>query len=125
MSAATDRRKFLKYVGGSAALAGLTACGGGGSEPEQTVLQHGDLSLDRLARTCRRQGQDIELMAKEFKLLEYFLSAPGRVFSREQLLDGVWGRDIYVDERTVDVHIGRLRKAINRGRQRDPCLPER
>ena len=46
--------------------------------------------------------------------------SPGRVFSREQLLDGVWGRDIYVDERTVDVHIGRLRKAINRGRQRDP-----
>ena len=45
---------------------------------------------------------------------------PGRVYSREQLLDGVWGNDVYVDERTVDVHIGRLRKAINRGRQRDP-----
>ena len=48
------------------------------------------------------------------------MQSPGRVFSRERLLDGVWGRDIYVDERTVDVHVGRLRKAINRGRQRDP-----
>ena len=48
------------------------------------------------------------------------MQSPGRVFSREQLLDGVWGRDIYVDERTVDVHVGRLRKAINRGRERDP-----
>ena len=62
----------------------------------------------------------MKLGPTEFKLLEFLLQAPGRVFSREQLLDGVWGRDIYVDERTVDVHVGRLRKAINRGRQRDP-----
>jgi two-component system phosphate regulon response regulator PhoB len=48
------------------------------------------------------------------------MQSPGRVFSREQLLDGVWGHDVYVDERTVDVHIGRLRKALNRGRARDP-----
>jgi two-component system phosphate regulon response regulator PhoB len=48
------------------------------------------------------------------------MKAPGRVFTREQLLDGVWGRDVYVDERTVDVHIGRLRRAVNRGRSRDP-----
>jgi len=56
----------------------------------------------------------------EFKLLEFFMSSPGRVFSRAQLLDGVWGHDIYVDERTVDVHVGRLRKAINRGHSDDP-----
>ena len=48
------------------------------------------------------------------------MESPGRVFSRTQLLDGVWGRDVYVDERTVDVHIGRLRKAINRGKEEDP-----
>ena len=68
----------------------------------------------------RRAGREVKLGPTEFKLLEFLLQAPGRVFSREQLLDGVWGRDIYVDERTVDVHVGRLRKAINRGRQRDP-----
>jgi two-component system, OmpR family, phosphate regulon response regulator PhoB len=48
------------------------------------------------------------------------MQSPGRVFSRTQLLDGVWGHDVYVDERTVDVHVGRLRKAINRGRDKDP-----
>ena len=48
------------------------------------------------------------------------MERPGRVFSREQLLDGVWGSDIYIDERTVDVHVGRLRKAINRGQKADP-----
>jgi two-component system phosphate regulon response regulator PhoB len=53
-------------------------------------------------------------------LLEFLMERPGRVFSREQLLDGVWGSDIYIDERTVDVHVGRLRKAINRGHAADP-----
>jgi two-component system phosphate regulon response regulator PhoB len=48
------------------------------------------------------------------------MERPGRVFSREQLLDGVWGRDVYIDERTVDVHVGRLRKALNRGYANDP-----
>jgi two-component system phosphate regulon response regulator PhoB len=56
----------------------------------------------------------------EYRLLEYLMRHPGRVYSREQLLDGVWGNDVYVDERTVDVHIGRLRRAINRGRESDP-----
>ena len=56
----------------------------------------------------------------EFRLLEFLMRSPGRVFSREQLLDGVWGRDVYIDERTVDVHIGRLRKAINRPLKADP-----
>lgn len=85
-----------------------------------SLLRAGDIELDRESHRAHRAGKELKLGPTEFKLLEYFLSAPGRVFSREQLLDGVWGRDIYVDERTVDVHIGRLRKAINRGRQRDP-----
>src|SRR6187402_2461330 len=63
---------------------------------------------------------DIELGPTEYRLLEFFLEHPGRVFSREQLLDSVWGRDIYIDERTVDVHIGRLRKLLNPGREQDP-----
>ncbi len=67
-----------------------------------------------------RSGRELALGPTEFRLLEFLMSSPGRVFSREQLLDGVWGREIYVDERTVDVHVGRLRKAINRGRERDP-----
>ena len=63
----------------------------------------------------------------EFRLLEFLMKHPGRVFSREQLLDGVWGDDVYVDERTVDVHIGRLRRALNRGRmpRLDPHRPRR
>ena len=56
----------------------------------------------------------------EFRLLEFLMENPGRVFSREQLLDRVWGSDVYIDERTVDVHVGRLRKALNRGRATDP-----
>src|SRR5580693_1966547 len=63
---------------------------------------------------------DIELDPTEYRPLELSLEHPGRVFSREQLLDSVWGRDIYIDERTVDVHIGRLRKLLNPGREQDP-----
>jgi two-component system, OmpR family, phosphate regulon response regulator PhoB len=84
------------------------------------LLQAGDIELDRESHRVYRAGRELKLGPTEFRLLEFFLNAPGRVFSREQLLNGVWGRDIYVDERTVDVHVGRLRKAINRGRQRDP-----
>ena len=62
----------------------------------------------------------IDLGPTEYRLLEFLMERPGRVFSREQLLDGVWGSDIYIDERTVDVHVGRLRKAINRGHAADP-----
>jgi two-component system phosphate regulon response regulator PhoB len=92
------------------------------SKPEKisTQLVAGDIDLDRETHRVRRGGREIKLGPTEFKLMEFFMQSPGRVFSREQLLDGVWGRDIYVDERTVDVHVGRLRKAINRGRQRDP-----
>jgi two-component system, OmpR family, phosphate regulon response regulator PhoB len=84
------------------------------------VLAAGDLALDRKAFRVRRAGAEVHLGPTEFRLLEFLMQSPGRVFSREQLLDGVWGRDVYVDERTVDVHIGRLRKAINRGRLADP-----
>ena len=67
-----------------------------------------------------RGGRALRLGPTEFRLLAAFLERPGRVWSREQLLDGVWGHDVYIDERTVDVHVGRLRKAINRARQSDP-----
>ena len=85
-----------------------------------SLLRAGDLELDRETRRVLRNGREIHLGPTEFRLLEFLMQSPGRVYSREQLLDSVWGRDVYVDERTVDVHIGRLRKTINRGRQRDP-----
>ncbi|WP_306260754.1 phosphate regulon transcriptional regulator PhoB [Pararhizobium sp. IMCC21322] len=84
------------------------------------LLQAGDLEMDRETHRVHRATREIHLGPTEFKLLEFFLQSPGRVFSREQLLDGVWGHDVYVDERTVDVHVGRLRKAINKGRATDP-----
>ncbi|MFZ2103186.1 phosphate regulon transcriptional regulator PhoB [Oricola nitratireducens] len=85
-----------------------------------SVLKVGELELDRETHRVYRNGREIKLGPTEFRLLEFFLQAPGRVFSRAQLLDGVWGEDIYVDDRTVDVHIGRLRKSINIGKMRDP-----
>jgi two-component system, OmpR family, phosphate regulon response regulator PhoB len=84
------------------------------------TLEVDDLALDREAYRVTRAGREVRLGPTEFKLLEFFMESPGRVFTRTQLLDGVWGRDVYVDERTVDVHIGRLRKAINRGKEKDP-----
>ena len=85
-----------------------------------TILKAGDLELDRETHRVRRSGGEIHLGPTEFRLLEFLMQSPGRVYSREQLLDGVWGMDVYVDERTVDVHVGRLRKAINRDGDRDP-----
>ncbi len=76
------------------------------------VLEVGDLRLDAEAHKVFRSGQELRLGPTEFRLLTTFMEKPGRVWSREQLLDRVWGRDIYVDSRTVDVHIGRLRKAL-------------
>ena len=84
------------------------------------VLASGDIELDREKNRVARCGRDIALGPTEFRLLEFFLEHPGRVFSREQFLDRVWGRDIYIDERTVDVHVGRLRKLLNPGRAQDP-----
>ncbi|WP_439599984.1 phosphate regulon transcriptional regulator PhoB [Devosia sp.] len=84
------------------------------------VLKAGDLELDRTSHRVRRGNREVHVGPTEYRLLEYLMRHPGRVYSREQLLDGVWGNDVYVDERTVDVHVGRLRKAINRGREADP-----
>ena len=72
-----------------------------------------DLTMDQDAHRVTRNGRALHLGPTEYRLLEFFLSHPGRVFSREQLLDAVWGRDIHVEPRTVDVHIRRLRKAVN------------
>ena len=92
------------------------------SRPERIAerLVAGDLDLDRETRRVRRGSRDVHLGPTEFRLLEYLLERPGRVFSRAQLLDGVWGQSVEIDERTVDVHVGRLRKALSRGRERDP-----
>ncbi len=84
------------------------------------VLSFGDLEVDREKKRVSRAGQPIELGPTEYRLLEFLMERPGRVFTREQLLDGVWGSDIYIDERTVDVHVGRLRKALNHGYDVDP-----
>ena len=84
------------------------------------ALQAGDLVLDRKTRRVRRGPRHMNLSPTEFRLLEHLMQNPGRVYSRAQLLDAVWGRDIYIDERTVDVHIGRLRQSLNRGREADP-----
>jgi two-component system phosphate regulon response regulator PhoB len=84
------------------------------------VLTFGDIELDRDRRRVSRSSREIELGPTEYRLLEFLMERPGRVFTREQLLDGVWGSEVYIDERTVDVHVGRLRKALNRGREADP-----
>lgn len=84
------------------------------------VVTFGDISLDRETMRVTRGGEAVELGPTEFRLLETLIKRPGRVYSREQLLDQVWGQDIYVEARTVDVHIGRLRKALNKGGAMDP-----
>ncbi|GAA0390968.1 MULTISPECIES: phosphate regulon transcriptional regulator PhoB [Brevundimonas] len=76
-------------------------------------VNHADIVMDRVAHRVSRAGKEIHLGPTEFRLLDHFLKHPGRVFSREQLLDAVWGSDVYVEARTVDVHVGRLRKALN------------
>ena len=86
----------------------------------EDIVKFGDVSIDRSAHRVRRGSRDIHLGPTEYRLLDHFMQHPGRVFSREQLLDAVWGSGIYVDARTVDVHIGRLRKALNEPGQTDP-----
>ncbi|PWR21924.1 phosphate regulon transcriptional regulator PhoB [Zavarzinia compransoris] len=76
-------------------------------------LSYADVVMDLSAHRVMRSGTEIHLGPTEFRLLRHFLENPGRVFSREQILDAVWGRDIYIEQRTVDVHIRRLRKALN------------
>ncbi len=89
-------------------------------EPIVDRLNAGDLEFDRETRRVRRGSRDIHLGPKEFRLLEYLLGKPGRVFSRAQLLDGVWGQAAEIQERTVDVHVGRLRRALSKGREHNP-----
>lgn len=84
------------------------------------VLQWGDIELDATSHRVRRGGEALHLGPTEFRLLRYFMERPNRVVSRQQILDGVWGMDSDIDERTVDVHIRRLRKAINRSGDLDP-----
>jgi len=83
------------------------------------ALTVADLRMDLAAHRVHRNGREIKLGPTEYRLLRHFMEHPGRVFSREQLLDAVWGRDVYVELRTVDVHIRRLRKALNEGGEAD------
>lgn len=84
------------------------------------VLEHGDIRLDTETHRVHRTGGEVRLGPTEFRLLACFMERPGRVFTREVLLDRVWGRDIYVETRTVDVHVGRLRKALTETGGDDP-----
>lgn len=85
-----------------------------GSSTEPTILRHGDLSLDLLSRHCERQGQPIDLMAKEFKLLEYFMRRPGRLVTRTMLLEQVWDMSFDPTTSVVETHISRLRTKIDK-----------
>lgn len=84
------------------------------------ILSFDDIELDPQTHRVTRAGSDLKLGPTEFRLLSTFMEKPARVFSRDQLLDLVWGRDVYVDTRTVDVHVGRLRKALTQHGQSDP-----
>lgn len=78
----------------------------------EDLLSVGSITMDRVAHTVMRNGDSLHLGPTEYRLLDHFMQHPGRVFSREQLLDAVWGSDVYVELRTVDVHVGRLRKIL-------------
>lgn len=84
------------------------------------VISYEDIVLDAETHRVQRGDVNIKLGPTEFRLLSTFIEKPGRVWSREQLLDRVWGRDVYVDTRTVDVHVGRLRKALSKNGGNDP-----
>jgi len=86
----------------------------------EDLVTFGDLTLDKVTHRVRRGEREVHLGPTEFRLLQHLMEYPGRVFSREQLLDAVWGSDVYVEARTVDVHVGRLRKALNENEERDP-----
>jgi two-component system phosphate regulon response regulator PhoB len=84
------------------------------------LVTFGDIVIDRAAHRVRRGDREVHLGPTEYRLLDHLIQHPGRVFSREQLLDAVWGSDVYVEARTVDVHVGRLRKALNVEGATDP-----
>lgn len=83
------------------------------------VLRYADLRMDLAAHRVTRDGAQIQLGPTEFRLLRHLMEHPGRVFTREQLLDSVWGPDIFIETRTVDVHVRRLRRALNGGQRPD------
>ena len=84
-----------------------------------SVLKVSDIVLDREQHRIYRGKDELHLGPTEYRLLEFLMQNPGRVFSRTQLLDKVWGETNYIDERTVDVHVGRVRKAVNVARKPD------
>jgi len=86
----------------------------------EDIIRQGDIEIDTKAFRVRRGDAEVHLGPTEFRLLDHFMRHPARVFSREQLLDAVWGRDVYVEARTVDVHIGRLRKALKKAGGKNP-----
>ena len=86
---------------------------------EAEIIEFSDVTMDLAEYRVTRGGDAIRLAPMEFRLLRHFMEHPGRVFSREQLLDAVWGREIYLEPRTVDVHVRRLRKTLNAGGKRD------
>ncbi len=86
----------------------------------ENVVTVGEITIDRSSHRVKRASRDIHLGPTEYRLLDQLMQHPGRVFSREQLLDTVWGSDVYVETRTVDVHVGRLRKALNEPGEKDP-----
>jgi DNA-binding winged helix-turn-helix (wHTH) protein len=85
-----------------------------------SILQASDVELNQLTHRVHRRGREVHLGPTEYRLLQVLLQSPDLVFTREQLLATVWGRQNNIDERTVDVHVGRLRKALNQRRERDP-----
>jgi two-component system, OmpR family, phosphate regulon response regulator PhoB len=97
------------------------------SKPETVTdeIALGDLILNRANQRVTRGVRDISLSPTEFRLLEHLMQSPGRVYSRAQLLDRVWGDSAEIDERTVDVHVGRLRKNLSRGKEADPIRTAR
>ena len=84
------------------------------------LLTYDDITLYRAAHRVTRTGRDLRFGPTEYRLMLFLMENRGRVLSRQQLIDGIWGRDGEVDERTVDVHVGRLRKILNRGDEADP-----
>src|SRR5258708_1817718 len=86
----------------------------------EDIVTVGEISIDRGSHRVRRSSRDIHLGPTEYRLLDQLMQHPGRVFSREPLLDTVWGSDVYVETRPVGVHVGRLRKALNQSGEKDP-----
>ncbi len=86
----------------------------------QDVIAVGEISMDRVSHRVRRCSREVHLGPTEYRILERLMQYPGRVYSRDQLLDGIWGANTSVEDRTVDVHIGRLRKALSQSGERDP-----